>query len=100
MQIKDREPRTVKEERDKYCEHIPQIYQNVYRKAMQGKSLRAAINAKCQDCTNWQRKEIENCLVTTCSLFPYRPYQKKAHSVVSGSKVGHDGVVNEKAVIL
>jgi hypothetical protein len=72
----DREPVTVAEEIEKYARHIPKSYQAIYHKAMTGKSLRAAINAKCQDCCCWQRKEVQNCQVSTCSLFPYRPYRK------------------------
>ncbi len=30
----DREPRTVKEAREKWVNHIPEIYRNGYRKAM------------------------------------------------------------------
>ena len=61
---------------------MPKIYRAAFRKAMKGKSLRAAINAKCQDCCNWQREEIKNCAIETCSLWYFRPY--------SGSKVPQD----------
>ncbi len=74
-QIIDREPQTIEEEREKWCEHIPKIYQETYRRAMAGKSKAAGIKAKCQDCCCWQRTEIENCAVPTCPLYPYRPYQ-------------------------
>jgi len=42
-------------------------------------SLRAAINANCKDCVfdstesgTW-RKQVENCPVKACSLYPVRP---------------------------
>ena len=48
-----------------------------YRKAMKGRSLRAAVNAKCLDCSCWQRTEVRDCPVVNCPLYPYRPYQAK-----------------------
>ena len=41
------------------------------------KSLRLAINAKCWDCSNFQREEISSCHLTKCGLWHVRPYQKK-----------------------
>lgn len=78
MPVISREPRTIKEERDKWCEHIPNLhhgaYRKAYRKAMTGKSKASAIRAKCQDCCNWDKAEIADCRVPTCPLFEYRPY--------------------------
>lgn len=81
----DRAAQTIAEAREKWCEHIPAIYQRVYRKAVKGKSLRAAVNAKCQDCVNWQRKEIENCTIVTCPLWSVRPYSKAKNPPPEGS---------------
>jgi len=67
----------TKDKVDAYAAHIPQIYQSSYKTAMKGRSLRAAINSKCLDCTNWQRTEVKHCPIPTCSLYPYRPYQDK-----------------------
>lgn len=39
-------------------------------------SLRAAINAKCWDCTCGQRTEIQNCNCYNCPLWNVRPYQR------------------------
>jgi len=62
-----------------YREHIPNLHDGVYRrrydKAMKGKSLRAAVNAKCLDCACWQKNEVRDCPALTCPLWPYRPYQ-------------------------
>jgi hypothetical protein len=41
------------------------------------KSLRAAINAKCYECSGDQYKEVTNCLVEDCALWPLRPWQPK-----------------------
>lgn len=38
-------------------------------------SLRAAINAKCWDCSCAQRVEIRRCPVTDCPLHHLRPYK-------------------------
>lgn len=35
------------------------------------KPLRA-IRLKCIDCCNGQEKEIRECTITTCALYPYR----------------------------
>lgn len=41
------------------------------------KSMRAAINAKCYDCTGQQINEIRLCEMTDCPLYKFRPYQPK-----------------------
>jgi len=56
---------------------IPSAYRHTYKRAMAGKSLRAAVNAFCLECVCWQREEVKNCTSVDCPLFPYRPYQKK-----------------------
>lgn len=63
-----------------YCvNHIPDLHKGAYRrkylKAMSGKSMRAAVNAKCLDCMNWQSTEVKLCPSMDCPLWPYRPYQ-------------------------
>ena len=55
---------------------IPDPYKGVFRKAFTGNSLRAAINAKCLDCSNYQKQEINQCTVKNCPLYKYRPYQR------------------------
>ena len=66
--------------------HIPDIhngaYRKNYRKAVSGKSLRAAVNAKCLDCMCWQANEVKLCPSMDCPLWSYRPYEnrKKAES--------------------
>ena len=62
---------------DAFAAHMPISYRATYRKAMNGKSLRAAVNSKCLDCSNWQRIEIKECPIVTCPLHLYRPYQQK-----------------------
>lgn len=40
------------------------------------KSLRAAINAKCYDCTCFQRAEVTKCPMKDCPLWHLRPWQR------------------------
>jgi len=55
---------------------IPKAYKQNYKIAVQGKSLRACINAQCLECCGWQRKEIELCTSLACPLWAVRPYQQ------------------------
>ncbi|MBC8379674.1 MAG: hypothetical protein H8E62_10915 [Planctomycetes bacterium] len=57
---------------------MPEIYRAGYDRAMSGRSLRAAINAKCLDCPGWQRTEIRDCPAVTCPLWLVRPYQSSS----------------------
>ena len=67
--------------RKEWREHIPDKHKGSYRrtwdKAMSKKSLRSAVNAKCQDCCCWVKAEITDCRVYCCPLYEYRPYQSK-----------------------
>lgn len=61
---------------------VPERYRRIYTKALNG-SLRAAITAKCLECCAWVRKEggkdnIKDCHITTCPLWPKRPYQLRS----------------------
>jgi len=55
---------------------MPELYRKTYQRAIDGTSKAAALKAKCQDCCNWQRKEVEHCAAADCPLWPYRPYAK------------------------
>jgi hypothetical protein len=39
-------------------------------------SLPAAIKLTCLYCTCWQKKEIRDCEIVRCPLYPHRPYQQ------------------------
>ena len=54
---------------------MPKIYRATYDKAVSGKSLRAAVNSFCAECTMWQREEVRLCTSLACPLRLYRPYQ-------------------------
>lgn len=71
------------EDYSKRSEYLQQIgkwskkYVGHFERAYAGRSLRAAVNAKCLCCTNCQRTEIKYCQVVQCPLWDYRPYQKR-----------------------
>jgi len=75
---------TPKEQIARWRENIPDLFNGSYRrnydKAMSGKSLRAAVTAKCLDCMCWQQAEVKNCDVITCPLYPYKPYSARQRS--------------------
>lgn len=73
-----------------YIERIPDTQKGVFQKAYSGKSKAAGIKAKCLDCTNFQRSEVEICTVTTCPLFQYRPYKP------AGEKLSITMTLNKK----
>lgn len=64
---------------EKRLEQIPDMYDGAYRKnykkAMQGKSLRTAVNCFCLECTGYEKQYITTCTDSGCPLFPYRPYK-------------------------
>lgn len=54
---------------------IPLKYRATYRRAVEGKSLRASINAQCLECVGWQSSEVALCKDLGCPLWPVRPYR-------------------------
>ena len=52
---------------------IPKLYRSLYKRAMTGKSRKAAMHAQCLECVGWQIKEVHACSDIGCSIFPYRP---------------------------
>jgi hypothetical protein len=53
---------------------IPEIYREIYEKAVIGGSKPAAIKAFCLECVCWQKNEIINCTCVTCPLYLVRPF--------------------------
>ena len=73
--------------KDERRQVMPESCRGHYRKAMRGRSMKAAITAQCLECVMWVRKEVELCTDTGCPLFPYRPFQLvpwKAFKVKAG----------------
>jgi hypothetical protein len=65
----------------KWRRNIPDIFRGKFRRqwesAIARKSMRAAVDVKCADCTNWQNVEIRECPVICCPLWAYRPLQNE-----------------------
>ena len=84
---------------EKITEHLkemPPICRATYKKAIAGKSLRAAVNSFCAQCTMWQREEVRLCTSLECAIWPYRPYQPgDVDDVISCSKNPSDGPDSE-----
>lgn len=78
---------------------IPKAYRAVYKKAMTGKSLRAAVNAFCLECVCWQRLEITNCTAKNCPLYNYRPYQDSKQNPRKEPFSGVESKNNDKGYI-
>jgi hypothetical protein len=39
-------------------------------------NTRSLIALKCLDCSCWEKTEVAACAVTSCPLYPLRPYRK------------------------
>ena len=64
-----------------WYKNIPNLYHGSFRKiwikALQRRSMKAAVTAKCQDCMGWQNAEVRECNIVTCPLWQYRPFRDK-----------------------
>jgi hypothetical protein len=54
---------------------MPPKYRETYRRAVEGKSLRACINSQCLECCGWQSAEVAVCTDLGCPLWSVRPYR-------------------------
>lgn len=52
-------------------------YENTFRRAYAGKSLRAAGNAFCIECMGFDAAEVRICTAPACPLFSYRPGRRR-----------------------
>ncbi len=72
---------SIRDQLRQWHKNIPDLFHGSFRmkwiKALQRKGMRAAIDAKCQDCMCWQNAEIKECNIVTCPLFQYRPFANK-----------------------
>jgi len=73
---------------------MPVSCRGIYRRAVGGRSLRAAIDAFCQECVGYQRREITECTDLGCPLYGQRPkygMTSEAGETASVSVEGRDG---------
>ena len=71
--------RTREEQIEHRCQQMPDIHLANYKKAIRGRSMKAAIKAFCLECVCWQKEEIRLCTDLACPLYPYRPYKNRAN---------------------
>lgn len=65
------------EQIDKRISEMPVTCQGIYKRAINHKSMRAAVNSQCLECVGYVRKEISVCTDLGCPLYSYRPFQKR-----------------------
>jgi len=75
---------------------MPERYWKTYDKAVSGKSMRAAVNARCLDCCAWQRNEVRACPALSCPLWAYRPYQKTRQIATESRKTPVEGLYRKE----
>ena len=56
---------------------VPKLYAGLYKKAMSGKSRKAAMHVFCAECVGWVCSEIKRCADKGCPLYPYRSLSEK-----------------------
>ena len=54
---------------------MPPRFRKNYAKAMRGRSLRAAVDAFCNECMGWEMRP-RDCTAPACPLYAYRPGKK------------------------
>jgi len=52
--------------------NVPPKYRDLYRRAYEGKSRKAAIRAHCLECVYWSADEVRRCTAPACALFEFR----------------------------
>jgi len=63
---------------------FPRKYRRLYDRAVEGKSLRACVNAQCLDCCAGQSNEVALCTDLACPLWAVRPYRVSGNSQDGG----------------
>ena len=65
--------KSQEEQMQERLEQMPKSYRSNYKKAMRGRSQKAAISSFCLECVGYQREEVKLCTDLGCPLYPYRP---------------------------
>jgi len=65
---------------------MPKKFRGLYKRAMSGRSRKAAIRSFCLECVCWREQEVESCPDLGCPLHPYRSNQHKGHLKSAKSK--------------
>ncbi len=94
--------------REQWRNHIPNKHNGAYRKlwdkAIAKESMRAAINSKCLDCSNWQATQIKDCSAPNCPLYEYRPSEsnlarQEGHTEIATERTALEGAMTSGAAI-
>ena len=56
--------------------NTPGKYKVMYKKAMSGRSRKAAVRMFCLECVGYSEREVSLCTDPYCPLFKYRPKAK------------------------
>ena len=59
-------------ERAKRLSDVPKKYRQLYRRAWERKSRKAAIRAFCLECDGWSENEVRLCTAPACPLYEFR----------------------------
>lgn len=77
VDLKDEFTRNNTDQLNNYFRGIPDSQKRIFYDSYQGKSKARALKAKCLDCCAFDKIEVKNCIVKTCPLWFFRPYQQK-----------------------
>ena len=69
---------------DERLSQIPERQRRAYIKAVERKSMAAAVKSFCYECVGYVREETKLCTDPACPLWAYRP----GHSVSTKAKIG------------
>ena len=74
MQImKQTQPESRKEQIAERLTQIPESQRRAYIKAVEHKSMAAAVKSFCYECVGYVREEVKLCTDIACPLWMYRP---------------------------
>lgn len=82
--------KTQEEQIEQRCQQMPDIHLANYKRAMRGRSMKAAIKAFCLECVCWQKEEVRLCTDLGCPLYPYRPYKNRANRCTERRSFGSE----------
>lgn len=71
---------------------MPSTCRGAYKKAVNHKSMRSAVNSFCLECIGYIRKEISLCTDLACPLYSYRPFQKRLSGDDTPSDVSGEAI--------
>jgi hypothetical protein len=78
---------------------MPRQFRKVYDIAMNGRSLRAAVNSQCIECVGYVFSEVKQCCSPQCPLYPYRPLRGVLYGVSDVGQSGAESTNSENKAI-